>query len=460
MAGRRHADLIVTGTIVTVDPARSVFSDGAVAVVAGEIVAVGARSTIDAEYRAGARLGGPDALVTPGLVNTHQHLTGDRLIRSSIPDDLPPGEAIFSWVVPVHAIHTGDDDELSATLSLVEAVGNGVTTTVEAGTVAHPRCVADAFAAVGARGTVGTWGWDVGDGPHTAPAAEVLDRQRAVVTDLVEEPLVTPWVTLVGHDLMSDELVTGASELATELGTGLTFHMSPTPDDAAAYVDRTGRRPLRHLAVLGALGPHALVAHALHVDDDEIDALAASRSAVAYCPWAHLRLGQGVGRAGRHVEMVGRGIRVGLGCDSENAGDAVDVLRTAALAAGLAEDATADPTRFGAHDAFAMATIGGAAAIGRSDDLGSLEPGKRADLVVHDTSGPEWVPRSDDPVLQLVWASDGRSVRDVVVDGRVVVRDGTVTTVDLDILRREAGDRRRSILSRSGIVPSPRWAPR
>ena len=124
--------------------------------------------------------GGPDALATPGYVNAHQHLTGDRLVRSCIPDDIGSDESIFGWAVPVHAAHSADDDELSATLSLVEAVGNGITTTIEAGTVKHPDRVAAAFAAVGVRGTIGRWGWDVGDGPLAAPAGDVLAAAEAL----------------------------------------------------------------------------------------------------------------------------------------------------------------------------------------------------------------------------------------------------------------------------------------
>ena len=143
-------------------------------------------------------LGGPDAVATPGYVNAHQHLTGDRLVRSCIPDDIGSDESIFGWAVPVHAAHSADDDELSATLSLVEAVGNGITTTIEAGTVKHPDRVAAAFAAVGVRGTIGRWGWDVGDGPLAAPAADVLAAAEALVDRFPPGGMVEAWVTLGG----------------------------------------------------------------------------------------------------------------------------------------------------------------------------------------------------------------------------------------------------------------------
>ena len=447
--------LVAGGDIVTMNPARDVIVGGAVAVEAGRIVTIGKAAQLRAQWPDAEVLDTTDCVVTPGMVNAHEHLTGDPLVKSCIPDLLPPGASIFQWSVPLHGAHTPDDDEVSATLAAVESLRYGTTTVVEAGTVANPDRVAKAMETVGIRGTVGTWGWDIEVGPYTAPAAEVLERQAAVVAAHPRGGLVEGWVTLVGHDLASDELLAGASDLARRLDSGLTMHMSPTSSDPEAYLARTGRRPIVHLADLGVLGPHLLLAHGVWLDDDEVEAILASRSAIAYCPWAYLRLGQGVSRAGRHAELVERGGRVALGCDASNAGDMADILRTAALAAGLARDTRIDPERFGADTAFALATIAGAEAIGMADRIGSLEPGKAADLVVHDGASLPWTPPGD-PTLNLVWGTDGRSVRDVVVDGRIVVRDGRCTTVDEDELRRTAREVQRALLARAGIeVPHP-----
>ena len=451
------ADLVITGTLLSMDTDRTIWSDGAVVVRAGRITEVGHRSTITKRHGDVKTLGGPECLVTPGFVNAHQHLTGDRLVRSCIPDNLVAEEAIFDWAVPIHGAHTGDDDELSATLSLLEAVGNGITTTVEAGTVAHPERVGEAFARVGVRGCISTWGWDLADGPYAAPADEVLDRQQAVLDQFPPGGLVDGWVGLVGHDLVSDDLFVRSSGLAKSQNTGITFHLSPSPDDSEAYATRSGKRPVEHLAALGILGPHVLIAHAVHLDDEELTLLLDSGTAIAYCPWAYLRLGQGVTRAGRHVDFRERGGRLGLGCDTENASDSIDALRVAALTAGLAKDVTMDPTGFGAHEAFELLTIGGAEAIGMADRIGSIEVGKAADLVVHDLSGVESAPRSVDPVLQLVWAGDGRRVQDVVVDGVVVLEQGRSTRVDHRELIVDASAAQRRLLGDAGLSPSARW---
>ena len=450
-------DLIIAGgDVVTMNDTREVLLGGSVVVVDGIIAAVGSTTELRAIYPDANVIDATDCVVTPGMVNAHQHLTGDPLVRSCIPDLLAPGASIFEWAVPIHAQHTADDDELSASLCAIECAQNGVTTVVEAGTVAHPDRVAKAMQAVGIRGAVGTWGWDIKEGPFVGTATEVLDRQRAVVEAFPAGGLVEGWVTLVGHDLASDELLTGAAELARTMETGMTMHLSPTSSDPENYLARTGRRPVTHLQHLGVLGPNLLLAHGVWLDDEEIELVISTRTAIAYCPWAYLRLGQGVTRVGRHAEIVERGGRVALGCDASNAGDVADILRAAALAAGIARDARLEPQRFGAHQAFEMATIAGAEALGMANRIGSLTVGKQADIVVHQASDWGWLPRGD-VGLQLVWGTDGRTVRDVFIAGRPVIRDGRCVTVDAPALRNEARARQRSLLDRAGITVPHVW---
>ncbi|HEY7627947.1 MAG TPA: amidohydrolase family protein [Ilumatobacteraceae bacterium] len=450
-------DLIIAGgDVVTMNGTRDVLLGGAVAVAGDVIAAVGSTTQLRAEHPGATIVDATECVVTPGMINAHQHLTGDPLVRSCIPDLLPPGASIFQWSVPIHGEHTGDDDEVSATLSAVECAQNGVTTVVEAGTVAHPDRVAAAMQAVGIRGTIGTWGWDIEQGPFIGTTAEVLDRQRAVVEAYPPGGLVEGWVTLVGHDLASDALLAGAADLARQLGTGMTMHLSPTSSDPERYLARTGKRPAVHLHDLGVLGPHLLLGHGVWLDDAEIDLILETRTAIAYCPWAYLRLGQGVTRVGRHAEIVERGGRVALGCDAANAGDVSDILRAAALASGIARDGRVDPERFGAHQVFELATIAGAEALGLGERIGSLEVGKQADIVIHDATDWGWSPRGD-VGLQLVWGTDGRSVRDVFVAGQPVIRHRECVTVDAAKLRSRGQAQQRSLLERAGITIPHVW---
>jgi len=455
------ADLIVGGDwVITMDERRTMIRDGGVAVRGGRIVDTGPLEVVRQRWAtegAAEEIGGAGSVVIPGLVNAHQHLTGDRLARSTIPDSIGSIEAIFEWAVPLHAAHGPDDDELSATCALVEAVGNGITFTVEAGTVGHPERVLAAYDAVGVGGTLGTWGSDTSGLPWSGSVTDVLARQREVIELTASHERVRGWITLVGHDLMSDELIVAASDLARAEGTNLTFHLSPSDADGGAYAARSGLRPVVHLDRIGALGPHVLIAHGVHLDDVELDVLLRDEVALAYCPWAYLRLGQGVTSAGRHAEFLGRGGRLALGCDAENAGDAVDILRVAALAAGLARDMHPGADQFGAHTALELATIDGARAIGMGDEIGSLEVGKRADIVVLDATGAASTPGAPDPVLGLIWGSDGRAVTDVVASGRIVVADRCCLTVDVAELRQHAEAAHVRLLHDAGLAPRPVW---
>ena len=448
--------IIAGGDVVTMNARREVLVGGSVVISGDRIIAVGRTAELRRAHPDAAIVDASGCVVTPGMIDAHQHLTGDPLIRSCIPDLLPPGASIFEWAVPVHEAHEPYDDEVAAALSAVEALTSGVTTVVEGGTVAHPDRVAKSLEQAGLRAALGVWGWDIDEGPFAAPADEVLDRQREVLDAYPAGGLVEGWVALVGHDLASDELLAGAADLARARDTNMTMHLSPTSSDPESYLARTGRRPVVHLDALGVLGRHLLISHGVHLDDDEVELVLSTGTAIAYCPWAYLRLGQGVGAHGRHAEIVERGGRVALGCDAVNASDSIDILRTAALASGIARDARIDPTRFGAHEVFGLATIAGAEAIGCDDRIGSLEEGKQADIVIHRTDLPGWTPRGD-VGLQLVWGTDGRSVRDVFVAGRQVVADGRVTTIDTDALAEVAQERQRALLERAGITVPQVW---
>jgi 5-methylthioadenosine/S-adenosylhomocysteine deaminase len=455
--GTGPADLLVTnGVVLTMAPDRHIVHGGAVAVGDGRILAVGATAELRRRYPGTVELDAAGGVVAPGLVNAHQHVTGGPLLWSGIPDNLVPGASIFEWAVPVHAAEGPDDERLGAMLVAAASLRNGVTTLIEPGTVGHAEAVAEGLAATGIRAGVGVWAWDIEEGPFAAPAAEVLARLGAVLDAHPQGGLIEGWVTLIGHSLASDELLAGAAELARSRRARMTMHLSPTRSDPEVYLERFGERPAVHLARLGVLGPHLLIGHGVWLDDAEVEVILDSRTALAYCPWAYLRLGQGVSGNGRHAEIYRRGGRVALGCDATNAGDAPDVLRAAALAAGLAKDQRVDPTWFGAHEALELATVAGAEAVGLGERVGSLEPGKEADLVVFGTEGPLWATPGD-PAQKLVWGADGSHVRHVVVAGRLAVSDGRCVLVDEEALAGEARRAATAMLERAGLSMPTRW---
>ncbi|GAB6897288.1 amidohydrolase family protein [Kineosporia succinea] len=453
--------LVTGGDVVTMDPAQPLLPGTSVAVSGSTIAALGPAAQLRESFPGATELDASGTVVIPGLVDAHQHTTVDPLVRSLIPDDIPSPEAIYAWAVPLHQHVDGDDDELSATVTAVDCLTRGVTTVLDPGTVAHPLRVAAGLRNAGIRARVGGWGWDTPGLPFAAAAGEVLAAQRESVAAVnAGGGPVTGWVTLVGHDLAGDELFRGAVKLAEELNTQVTWHLSPGPDDPAAFLRRHGVRPVEHLDRIGALGERLIIAHGVWLESGELEALLRTRTALAACPGAYLRLGQGVGRAGRYAEFVHRGGRLALGCDSHNAGDAPDVLGAARLLAGLERDRGTEPP-LRASDVLALATRAGAEAIG-APDLGVIAPGHQADLVLLDTSRPAWIPRAPEPdalARQIVWGGVSDTVRDVVVAGRVVVRDRRPLLVDLAVLREEAAGRRAALLARAGLNPRRKVAP-
>jgi 5-methylthioadenosine/S-adenosylhomocysteine deaminase len=450
-----NALLVVGGDVVTMAPGREILTGTTIAVVDGRIAALGTADDLRRRYPDATELDATGCVVTPGLINAHQHTTADPLTRSGIPDDIDAQSAIFDWAVPLHNAHTGGDDEISAMLTAAESLRRGVTTLIEPGTVAHPMRVAAGLRKAGIRARLNGWGWDAEGLPFAAPADEVLARQEEVVTELGTTGRVSAWITLLGHDLVSDALMQGAAELAERLDTRMTWHISPGQNDIEGYAKRSGNRPVVHMHKIGVLGPRLLLGHAVWLDDDEVDAIVETDTAVASSPGAYLRLGQGFTRAARHVELIRRGARVALGCDSHNANDVPDILRAAMLFTGLSLD-RGDDRPVHAHEALALATIDGARAIGLGDEIGSIEVGKAADVVVFDTTDPVWTPRGDE-ALQLVWGTPSHTVRDVVVDGEIVVRDAELQTLDHADLRRCAAENSHHLLRRTGIEPFRRW---
>src|SRR5213078_3656885 len=222
-----------------------------------------------------------------------------------------------------------------------------------------------------------------------------------------------------------------------ERGTGLTLHHGSGAQARKEYQARGAKSPTEYLEALGVLGPNVLLAHALGIDDGEIDCIARTGAAVTMCPVTAAKGGRGVGAQGRMPELLARGVRVALGCDSPNNSNHLDLVRAMNMAAIQYKDARQDTTQIPAETA--------------------LEMGKRADLVLFDTRRPEWQALWN-PVNNLIYNADGRSVHTVVIDGRIVVDNYRQTFVDearLFSTVQEIGER---LQARTGITfPRSRW---
>ena len=448
-------DTLVKGWhVVTMNETRDIVRDGAVAVRDGLIVDVGKASRIEERYEPDQTLGGNRFVVTPGMVNSHIHITGEPLTRGYVPDDTPFEENVFQWLCSLYSVHTAEEERLSAQLAAVEMLKSGTTSFLEAGTIRFLDEVFDGLAEVGIRGRLGRWVWDLPPEPDvykqdTDEAIGFLQYQLENLKS-VDEGRLGSWVILVGHTTCSDPLWRAARELATEHGTGMSFHMSPAKSDPEGFVAEFGHRPMVHLDELGVLDRDVVISHCVQVDDRELAVMAEAGIHVCHCPTTALKVSYGVTQVGKMPEMVMSGINVAIGTDGNNASNYSDMMRATYLVAGLFKDARQDPQMFPAEMAYEMATLGGARAMQMTSEIGSLEVGKRADLVLHNTDRPEWRPLLN-VMNQLVWSADGRGVDTVLVGGRTVVEGGRVTALDEEQFYARCQEAGEAVVARSGL---------
>lgn len=456
MSNEREAvDLLVKGWyVVTMNADRDIIRNGAVAVRDRRIVAVGKTTDLERRYNAARTIGGDRFVVTPGMVNTHIHITGEPLTRGYVPDDTPFIENVFEWLTPLYSVFRADEERLSGQLASVEMLRSGTTTFLEAGTIRFLDEVVDGLLEVGIRGRVGRWAWDIPPEPSvyrqsTDAAIAHLERQLDVHASH-DDGRIAAWSILVGHTTCSDPLWKAAKELSDERGVGMSFHMSPAQMDPDGFIAEFGQRPMVHLAEIGVLDGNVAMTHVVRIDEQELDIIAETGANVAHCPTTALKVSYGITQVGKFPEMVQRGINVSIGTDGNNASNYSDLMRATYLVAGLFKDARTDPQMFPAEKAYEMATLGGAKTMLLDDEIGSLEVGKRADVVMHDTDRPEWRPLLN-VMNQLVWSADGRGVHTVLVDGKIVVEDGHCTTVDEERMWAEAQRMGEAITARSGL---------
>lgn len=433
---------------------RDIIRDGAVAVQRDRIVAVGKAADLTARFPSATVVGGDHFVVTPGLVNTHIHITGEPLTRGYVPDDTPFEENVFVWLCQLYSVYTAAEERLSGQLAAVEMLKSGTTTFLEAGTIRFLDEVVDGLVEVGIRGRVGRWVWDLPPEPgvYRQSTDEAIGHLQRQLSDLksVADDRIGAWSILVGHTTCSDPLWRAARQLATDAQVGMSFHMSPAKLDPDGFIAEFGQRPMIHLADLGVLGPDVAITHCVQVDAAEIAVMAAAGVSVAHCPTTALKVSYGVTQVGKMPEMVQAGINVSIGTDGNNASNYSDLHRATYLVAGLFKDARTDPQMFPAEMAYEMATLGGARTLLLDREIGSLEPGKKADVVLHDIDRPEWRPLLN-VINQLVWSADGRSVHTVFVDGRMVVEAGRMTTIDEAALWGAAQSAGEAITLRSGL---------
>ncbi|HSO35613.1 MAG TPA: amidohydrolase family protein [Labilithrix sp.] len=444
--------LIKGGLLVTCSPEDDVI-EGDLLLEDGIITAIGripARALESAKRRGPVRLlDARGCAVTPGLVQAHVHLC--QVLFRGRADDLPLLEWLKQRIWPFEAAHDERSLRASAELGLLEMMLAGTTTILDMGTVHAYDAVFDACARAGIRCFGGKAMMDAGDGvprglrETTKASLRESDRLRETWTGAAEGRLgyaYAPRFILSCTEALYRE----TAERSRATGALLHSHVAEHPDERAAVRQVLGDDDLAILRKWGFSGPRTLLAHGVQIRDDEADLLAKDGTCIVHCPSANLKLGSGIARV---HELDARGVRLALGADGAPCNNNLDPwmeLRHAALLAKVRTSTTAVPAR----RAFRLATIDGAQALGLGDEIGSLEVGKRADVVVVRTDGPHVEPGGD-VFSRLVYACTARDVEHVLIDGELVVRSGEHQRLDREAVLARSRSEAKKLAGRAKV---------
>ena len=432
----KKVDVILTGgTVLTMDTQFSLYNPGAVAVRGNKIVAIGPADKITASYEATEVVSCSGKVIMPGLVNGHTHMP--MTLLRGLADDLRLDVWLMGYVMPVEREFVRPDFcWLGTQLACAEMIRSG--TTCFADMYYHEEAVADATARAGLRAVCGQTILK-----FPAPDALSYDESLAGTRDFIQRwkghNLITPSVAPHAPYTATPEMLQAAAELALEFDVPLQIHVGETAHEIEEMRATVGMPPVPWLKEQGVLETKAIAAHCVHLDQDELMTLHRHNTGVQHNPTSNLKLSSGFAPVAQMLEM---GLNVGIGTDGVASNNDLDMFEELRLAAFLAKGVTLDPTALPARRVLEMATIMGARAIHLDQWTGSLEPGKRADMIVVDLNQVHnWPPFRRDEALvysQLVYATKGSDVTDVMCDGAWLMRDRKLLTVDEQTLMADA----------------------
>ena len=418
--------------VITEDAQHRVIENGAIAIRGDRIVGVGARAEIDRQFQAKQRLDRPDAILAPGLINTHTHAAMS-LFRG-IADDLKLQDWLEKFIFPAEAKNVSPDFVRWGTrLGCLEMLLGGTTTFTDM--YYFEDVVAEVAKEAGMRGVLGETiiGFPVADNKTPAAALQFTEKY---LQRFANDPLVVPAVAPHALYTNSDETLKASRALADKYKVPLIIHLSETKKENDDAMAQRHMSPTKILDSLGVLTGRTVAAHGVWVDDDDLAILKSRGVGVAHCPSSNMKLASGVAPV---VKMLSLDMAVGLGPDGPaGSNNDFNLFEEMDLAAKLAKVTTNDPRALPATAALEMATIRGARVVGMEKEIGSLEVGKRADMIVVRTDRAHGTPMYD-PISQMVYALKADDVRDVMVNGKPVVRDARILTLNaVQILQKAA----------------------
>lgn len=413
--------LIKGVTVIPVTGPEKVIRDGAVAVRDGEIVYVGPSTGVPDGFDKAEVFGGPDMVALPGFVNAHTHAA--MTLFRSYADDLPLMKWLEESIWPLEAKLNGEDVYWGTLLACAEMLLGGTTTFADM--YFFMDRVAAAVQECGIRASLsrGLIGTALNGQAALAESREFIREWHGKADGRITCMLGPHAPYTCPPDYLKQVI-----GMAEELGVGIHIHLAETRQETEAIRNRYGCSPVSLLAGTGLLDLPVLAAHCVHLSSEDIEILAEKGTGVAHCPESNMKLASGIAPV---PGLLGAGVTVGLGTDGAASNNNLDLLEEMRSAALLQKVANNDPETLPAYTALEMATIGGARALGLGDKIGTLEAGKRADIILLDLRKPHLNPPHD-VVANVVYAAQAGDVDTVIVDGNVIVEAGWLRTIDTE----------------------------
>ena len=419
--------LVFNGTILTMDDQNTVIPDGLLTVEGDRISSI--RKNGKGSILAHKEIDAEDGLILPGLINSHTHAA--MTLFRGLADDLPLMEWLNNYVFPVEGKMDADFVRVGSLLACAEMILSGTTTFCDM--YLFEEEVAKAAKESGMRCLVGEVLYDF-PSPNYGSVEKGFTYTKELIERWKEDPLVD--IAVEPHSLFTCgvDLLHEANDLALNSDVPLILHVAETRAELEQIEKQYGKRPVQHLMDLGLLGPHLIADHCVYINESEIEVLAEHKVSVVHNPESNMKLASGFAPV---PEMIAKGVTVGLGTDGCASNNNLDLFAEMDMAAKLHKVNKLDPTVMDAQTLFKMATIDGARALGFEKVTGSLEVGKRADLIIIDTKKPHLIPMYN-PYSHLVYAAGGHDVKHSIINGSIVMEDRKLLTLEVEDIMEQA----------------------
>jgi 5-methylthioadenosine/S-adenosylhomocysteine deaminase len=422
--GDLQPDIIIKGgTLVSMKEGQDPINDAWVYIKDDRITDIRYASEERAVYGDPEIIDAKKGIIMPGLINSHSH-TAMTIFRG-FADDLPLKEWLFEKIFPAETKHLNPETVYWGTLlGCIEMIASGTTSVIDG--YFFQNDTARAFKKAGLRGLLAQGVIDF-PAPGVADPTKNLDIGREFIEKWINtSPLITPGLFCHSLSTCSDKTLIRAMEISQEYSLPLQIHLSETHDEVDLVKGKTGQLPVHYMNGIGLLDSQLIAVHSVHLTDEEIELLASKDVKLVHVPESNMKLSSGVARVS---DMLKLGISVGLGTDGCASNNNLDLFQEMDIAAKLGKVCTLDPENMSADTVLKMATSWGAKVIGLENEIGTLEIGKKADIIVLDGRNPHLVPLYN-PVSLLVYSASGSDVKDVIIDGKIIMKDKEFQAVD------------------------------